>query len=84
MYVTSSRLEDHIKNIGIDQSLCNRSSSEHKYLNDIKNTYQHAGKCDNQQNRKDILDSDMLLTPEEVTDDSPHVHMTSTPVKTNC
>ena len=32
----SSRLEDHIKNIGIDLSLCNRSYFEHKCLNNIK------------------------------------------------
>ena len=40
----SPRLEDHTKNIGIDQSLRNRSSFEHKCLNNKKN--QHVGKCD--------------------------------------
>ena len=77
----SSRIEDHMKTIGIDQSLCNKSSFEHKYMNNIKNIYQHAGKCYNQQNLKDILYSDMVLTPEGVTYDSPNVSMTSTPVK---
>ena len=28
-----------------------------------KNIYQHAGKCDDQQNLKYILDAAMLLTP---------------------
>ena len=32
-------------------------------------------------NQKDILDATMVLTPEEVTDKSPNVSMTSTPVK---
>ena len=40
------RLEDHMKNISIDQSLCNRYSCEHKCLNNIKKIYQHASNCD--------------------------------------
>ena len=77
----SPRLEDRMKTIGIDQSLCKRSSFEHKCLNNIKTIYQHAGKCDDQQNLKGILDTDMVLTPEGVTNDSPIVPMTSTAVK---
>ena len=50
-------------------------------MNNIKNIYQHAGKCDDQQNLKDIIYADLLSTPEGVTDNSPNVHMTSTPVK---
>ena len=60
----SPRLEHHMKTISIDQSLSNRPSVEHKYLNNIKYIYQHAGKCDDQQNLKDILDADMVSTPE--------------------
>ena len=48
---------------------------QHKYI------YQHAGKCDDQQNLKYILDAAMVLTPEVVTDDSPNIPMTSTSVK---
>ena len=44
--------------------------------------YQHAGKCDNQQNLKDILESALLSTPEALIDNSHNVHMPSTPVKT--
>ena len=77
----SPRHEYHMNNIGIYQSLWNRSSFEHKCLNNIKNIYQHAGKCDYQQNLKDILDADMVSTPEEVTYDSPNLSMTSTRVK---
>ena len=50
-------------------------------MNNIKKIYQHAGKCDNQQNLKDILDAAMVLTQEEVTDNVPNVLMTSIPVK---
>ena len=77
----STRLEDHMKTIGIDQSLFNGSSFEHKCMNNIKKIYQHAGKCDDQQNLKDIIDALMVYTPEEVTDESTNVPMTSTPVK---
>ena len=42
----SPLLEDHRNTISIDQSLCNRSYFEYKFLNNIKNIYQHAGKCD--------------------------------------
>ena len=48
----------------------------------IKNIYRHACKCDNQQKLKYILDAAMVPTSEEVTDNSPNVPMTSTPVKT--
>ena len=72
----SSCLEDHIKTIGIDQSLRNRSSFEHKCMNNIKNIYQHASKCDNQQNLNGIIDADMVSTPEVVIDNSPNLPMT--------
>ena len=60
----SSRLEDHMKTIGIDQSSFIRSSFEHRCMNNIKNIYQHAGKCDDQQNLKDIIDADILSNPD--------------------
>ena len=59
----SPRLEDHMNTIGINQSLCNRYYFEHKCLNNIIYIYQHAGKCDNQKNFKDILDSVMVSAP---------------------
>ena len=70
-----------MKTIGIDQSLCTRYSFEHKCMNNIKNIYQHAGKCGVQQNIKDIIDTAMVSTPGEVIDNSPNVPMTSIPVK---
>ena len=72
----SSRLEVHMKTIGIDQSSFTRSSFEHRCMNNTKNIYQHAGKCDDQQNLKDIIDASILSTPEGVKDNSPNVHMT--------
>ena len=60
--------------IGIDQSSFARSSFEHIRLNNIKNISQHAGKCDDQQNFKDIIDAAILSTTEGVTDNSPNIH----------
>ena len=69
-----------MKTIGIDQSSFARSYFEHRCLNNIKKIYQHAGKCDDQQNLKDVIDASILSTPEGVTDNSPNVHMASKPV----
>ena len=55
-------LEDHMNTITVDQSLCDRSSFEHKFLNNIKKIYQHTSKCDIQQNLKDIIDTYMVST----------------------
>ena len=46
-----------------------------------KKKYKCAGKCDDQKNLEDIIDADMVSTTKVVTDDSPNVPMTSTPVK---
>ena len=45
-------------------------------MNNIKKIYQHADKCNAQQNLKDIIDADILSTPEGVTDHSPNVNLT--------
>ena len=50
-------------------------------MNNIKNIYQHAGKCNDQQNLKDIIEASILSTPEGFTDNSPNVHFTSSTVK---
>ena len=70
-----------MKTIGIYQSSFTRSSFEHICMNNIKKIYQHAVKCYDQQNLKDIADAAILYTPEKFTYDSPNVPMTSTPVK---
>ena len=45
-------------------------------MNNIKNIFQHAGKCDDEQNIKAIIDSAIMSTQEGVTYDSPNVPMT--------
>ena len=50
-------------------------------MNNIKKIYEHAGKCNDQQNLKDIKEDAILSTPEGFTDNSPNVHTTSSPVK---
>ena len=77
----SSCLEDYMKTIGIDRSSFTRSSFEHRCMNNIKNIYQHAVKCDDQQNLKDIIDAAILSTPDGFADNSHNVHITTTPVK---
>ena len=77
----SSRLGDCMKNIGIYQSLFAKSSFEHRFMNNIKKMYQHVGKCDDQQNFKDIIDADIVSTPEGVTDNIPNAPIISTPFK---
>ena len=66
--------------IGIDQSSCIRSSFEHRCMNNTKKIYEHAGKCGDQQNLKDIIDAAILSTAEGITDNSTIVHMASKPV----
>ena len=80
----SPRLECFMKTIGIDQSLCNRSSFEQKHLKNIKKIYQHAGKCEDQQNFNDFLYNAMVSTPEEFIDNSPNVLITSALVFKKC
>ena len=75
------RLKYHMKTIGIDQSVYNRASFEHKCLNNIKRIYQHAGKCDDQQKCRDVLYSAMVYTQEEITEYSTSLHMTQTTIK---
>ena len=70
-----------MKTIGIDQSSYTRYSFEHRCMNNIKKIYQHAGKCDDQQNLKDVLEAAILSSPEGFTENSPNMPMPPTPVK---
>ena len=58
----SHRLKDHVQTICIHPSLSNNAIYEHKCLENIKKIYKQAGKCDNQQQFKDILEADMVFT----------------------
>ena len=51
-----------MKTIAIDQLLCNRSSLEKHFLNNIKKICQHAGKWDDQKTLNDFLDAAMVST----------------------
>ena len=75
------RLKDHVQKIGIEPSLSNNTIYEQKWLENIKNLYKQAGKCDDQQQFKDILEADMVSTPEVFTENSPISPRKSTLVK---
>ena len=77
----SPRLKYHVQTIGIDPYLSNNAIYEHKCLENIKNVYKQAGKCDDQQEFKDILEVDMVSTPEGFTNYSPISPRTLSPVK---
>ena len=77
----STRIKYHVKTIGIEQYLSNSALFEHRFLQNINKLYKHAGKCDDQQQFKDILEAAMVSTPEGFTNNSPRYAMTSTPVK---
>ena len=77
----SPRLNDRVQIIVIDPSLSNNTIYEHKCLENIKNSYKQAVKCDDQQQFKHILEANMVSTPEIFTDNSPIYPMTSTTVK---
>ena len=76
-----SRLVYHMENIATDYSLSNRSSFDQKYLSNIKNLYQHAGKCDDQYHLKNIFDASIVSTTGENAFVSPSVPETPTSVK---
>ena len=61
--------------------MINNALFEHKYLQNIKKLYKHAGKCDEQQQFKDIIENTMVSTPEVFAGNSSRSSMTPTPVK---
>ena len=67
----SPRLKDHVQTIDIHPSLSNNAIYEHKCLENIKKLYKQAGKCDDQQQLKYILEAAMVSTPEGFTFNSP-------------
>ena len=44
---------------------------EHICIQNIKKLYKHSGKCDDQQQFKDILEDAIVYTPEGFTNNSP-------------
>ena len=43
-------------------------------MNNIKKIYQYAGKCDYQQNIKDIIDAAILSTPDNTVPNTPTIN----------
>ena len=73
----SPRPKYHVQTIGIHPSLSNNAIYKHKYLENIKNLYEKAGKCDDQKQLKYILEAAMVSTPEGFTNNSPISPITS-------
>ena len=69
-----------MKTIGIDQTLSNDALFEQKCLQNINKLYKHSGKCDDQQQFKDILEAGMVSNPEGFIYNSTRSPMTTTPV----
>ena len=67
--------------IGVDQSLSNSALFEHRCLENIKKLYKLAGKCDDQQQFKAILEAAMVSTHEGFTDNITISFLPSVPVK---
>ena len=74
----SMRLKYHVQtiDIDIDRYLIKNALYEHKCLENIKKLYKYAGKCDYQQQFKDILEDTIISTPDGFIDGIPISPMT--------
>ena len=63
----SPRLKYHVLTIGIHPYLIKNSIYEHKCPENIKKLYKQAGKCNNKQQFKDIIETAMVSNPEVFT-----------------
>ena len=71
----------HVQTIGIYKSLNNNDLYEHKCLPKNNKLYKHSGKCEYQQQLKDILEASMVSNLEGFTNNSIISPRTSTTVK---
>ena len=76
----SQILRYQVQTIGIHPYLSINAIYEHKCLVNIRKLYKQAGKCDNKQQFKYIIDAAMFSTPEGFTENSPISPMNPTPV----
>ena len=67
--------------IGVDQSLSNIVMYEHICLENTNKLYTSSGNCDEQQYCKAIIESEMVSTPEEFTENIPMSPRQSVTVK---
>ena len=77
----SPRLKYHMNTIGIDQSLSNSALFEHRWLQNINKSYKLAGKWNNHQQFKYIIESTMVSTTYGFADNSIRYPITPTPIK---
>ena len=63
--------EKHMVTIVVDQYLNNSAIYEHRCLENIKELYKSAGKCDDQQQYKAIVEAAKVSTPEVFNYNSP-------------
>ena len=68
-------------NIGIDQSLSNSETYEHRCLENINKLYTFTGKCDDQHNYKAIIEVEMVSTTDRFNNNSTISPGTSVPVR---
>ena len=59
----ATSLKYHMNTIGIDQSLINSTIFEHRCLQNINKIHKHYGKCEKQEQFKDILKAALVSTP---------------------
>ena len=62
--VQSELLKQHMVTIGTNKQLSNSETYGYICLENIKKLYKSAGKCDDQQQYKDIIKSAMVYNPE--------------------
>ena len=67
----SYRLKQYTVTIGINKLLSNSSFYKHICLENINQLYKYSGKCENQQQYKSIIQTEILYTPEGFTENSP-------------
>ena len=71
VHCSNNNLKQHIVTIGVYLSLSNSAIYEHRCLENIKKFYKYDGKCEDQQQYKDIIRATMVYTLERFTDYSP-------------
>ena len=77
----SERLKQHMVIIDVEQSLRNSGFYGHICLGITQKLYNSAGKCDDQQQYKAILEAAMVSTPELLTNNIPMSSVPYVPVK---
>ena len=67
----SKQTKQYMVSIGVYKSFINSALYGHRCLKNTKNLYKTAGKCDDQNQYKTIIEAAMVSTPEGCTNYSP-------------